>query len=94
MNSSLKTTPEAYQIGRKNVFLLDLSYTSWTTGDVRLSFYLEKQPDLKAESIEIEHTRTKWFEKVNEWSIFLNKIVDLSPLIPIIRRSYEYVTVT
>ena len=83
-----------YQIGRNNVFWLDVGYTSWTTGDVLLSFNLEKKPDLKAEGIEIEHTRTKWFEKYNQWSIFFNKIVDLSPLIPIIKRSYEYVTGT
>jgi hypothetical protein len=81
-----------YQIGRNNVFWFDLSYTSWETGDVVISFSLEKEPDLKAEGIKIEHTRTKWFDKYNIWAIFFDKIVDLSPLIPIIKRSYEYMT--
>jgi len=82
-----------YQIGRNNVFWFDLMYTSWTTGDVLLTFYLEKEPDMKEEGIEIDHTRTKWMDKYNQWSIFFKKEVDLSPLIPIIIRSYEYVTI-
>jgi len=81
-----------YQIGRNNVFWIDLSYTSWETGDVRLSFKLDSEIDIKAENIEIEHTKTKWNEDYNEWAIFFNKIVDVSPLISIIKRSYEYVT--
>lgn len=81
-----------YQSGRNNVFWIDLGYTSWTTGDVRLVFYLDKEPNLKTENIEIEHTTTKWDEKYKIWSIYFNKIVDLPPLIPIIKKSYEYVT--
>jgi len=57
-----------------------------------LSFNLDKEPDLKAEGIEIEHTRTRWVGEYNQWSIFFNKIVDLSPLTAIIKRSYEFVT--
>jgi len=53
---------------------------------------LDKKPDLNAEGIEVEHTKTKWFEKYNQCGIFFDKIVDLSPLAPIIKRSYEYVT--
>ena len=56
-----------YQSGRNNVFYIDLGYTSYTTGDVRLSFKLDKEPDLKAEGIMIEHTRTKWFPDYEEW---------------------------
>jgi hypothetical protein len=81
-----------YQSGWYNVFWLDVGYTSWTTGDVLLSFKLEKEPNLKAEGIEIKHTKTKWFAKYNQWSIFFKEIVDLSPLIPIIKSSYVYVT--
>ena len=82
-----------YQSGRNNVFYIDLSYTSWTTGDVRLNFMrFENEPDLKAEGIDIEHTKTRWFKDYAEWSIFFNKIVDLSPLIPLIKRAYENVT--
>lgn len=81
-----------YQSGRSNVFWIDLGYTSWTTGDVLLTIYLDKQPDLEAEGIKIEHTKTKWNEEYNLWSIFFNKVVDLSPLTPLIKRSYEYVT--
>jgi len=80
-----------YQSGRSNVFWIDLSYTSWTTGDIRLTFYLDKKPDLDAEGI-VEHTKTKWEEEYNLWSIFFNKPVDLSALTPIIKKSYEYVT--
>lgn len=81
-----------YQSGRNNVFLLDLEYTSWTAGDVRLVFKLDRKPDFKSEGIEIEHTKTKWFENYNEFGIFFNKVVYLSPLIPLIKESYEYVT--
>jgi len=81
-----------YQSGRNNVFWLDLSYTSWKTGDVLLTFKLDREPDLKAEGIEIGHVRTKWFKKYNQWGIFFDKIVDLTPLIPIIKKSYEYAT--
>jgi hypothetical protein len=82
-----------YQSGRNNIFYIDLLYTSWTTGDVRLSFKgLDKEPDLRAENIEIEHTKTKWFGDYEEWSIFFDKVVDLSPLTPIIKRSYENIT--
>lgn len=81
-----------YQSGRSNVFWIDLAYTSWTTGDVLLTFNIDKKPDLKAEGIEIEHTKTKWNEEYNIWSIFFNNIVDLSPLTPLIKKSYEYVT--
>lgn len=82
-----------YQSGRNNVFYIDLSYTSYTAGDVRINFKgLDKEPDLKAEGIAIEHTKTKWFPDYEEWSIFFDKIVDLYPLLPIIKRSYENVT--
>jgi len=81
-----------YQSGRSNVFWIDLGYTSWTTGDVLITFYLDKKPDLEAEGIKIEYTKTKWNEEYNLWSIFFNKAVDLSPLIPLIKKSYEYVT--
>lgn len=81
-----------YQSGRSNVFWIDLGYTSLTTGDVLISFYLDKEPVLEAENIKIEYTKTKWFEKYNVWSIFFDKPVDLSPLTPLIKRSYEYVT--
>jgi hypothetical protein len=60
--------------------------------DVLFSLYLEREPDLEAESIKIEHTKTKWSDEYNVWSIFFNKIVDLSPLTSIIKKSYEYVT--
>ncbi|MEM0313602.1 MAG: hypothetical protein QXQ41_03535 [Candidatus Bathyarchaeia archaeon] len=81
-----------YQSGRSNVFWIDLGYTSWTTGDVRIGFYLDKEPNLEAEGIKIEHTKTRWEEGYNQWSIFFNKPVDLSALTPIIKKSYEYVT--
>jgi hypothetical protein len=74
------------------VFWIDLGYTSWTTGDVLFSLYLEREPDLEAEGIKIEHTKTKWSDEYNVWSIFFNKIVNLSPLTSIIKKSYEYVT--
>ena len=81
-----------YQSGGHNVFFLDLGYTSWTTGDVRLNFKgIDKAIDLKAEGVEIDHTKTKWFKDYNEWSIFFDKVVDLSPLIPIIKKSFENV---
>ena len=81
-----------FQSGRNNVFWIDLSYTSWETGDVVLTFKLDREPDLKTESIQIRHTRTRWQENYNQWLIFFNEVVDLSPLIPLIKRSYEYVT--
>jgi hypothetical protein len=81
-----------YQIGRNNVFWIDLSYTSWETGDVLICFKLDKKPDLKAENISIECTKSQWKEDYNQWYIFFNKVVDLSPPIPIFKRSYEYVT--
>lgn len=79
-----------YQSGRNNVFWIDVGYTSWTTGDVLITFKLNKKPDLKTESIKC--TKTKWFEKYNQLGIFFNRVIDLTPLIPIIKRSYEYVT--
>lgn len=81
-----------FQSGRNNVFWIDLSYTSWETGDVVLTFKLDKKPDLKTENIQIKHTRTRWQEDYNQWLIFFNDVVDLSPLIPLMKRSYEYVT--
>jgi hypothetical protein len=81
-----------YQSGRSNIFWIDLGYTSLTSGDVLITFYLDKKPDLEAECINIEHTKTKWNEEYNLWSIFFNKATDLSPLMPIIKKSYEYVT--
>ena len=81
-----------YHSGRSNVFWIDLGYTSWTTRDVLLTLYLDKQPNLEAEGIKIEYTKTKWNEEYNLWSIFFNKVVDLSPLTPLIKKFYEYVT--
>jgi hypothetical protein len=81
-----------YQSGRNNVFWIDLGYTSWTAGDVMVNFYLDKNPDLEAEGIKIEYTKTKWTEKYNIFAIFFNKVTDLSSLTPIIKKSYEYVT--
>ena len=81
-----------YQSGRNNVFWLDLGYTSWTAGDVLLVFKLDRKPDLKSEGIEIEHTKTKWFENYSQFGIFFNEVVDLTPVIPLIKESYEYVT--
>ena len=81
-----------YKHGRNIIFWVDLSYTSWETGDVGLVFKLDKEPDLNVEGINIEHTKTKWFADSNVWYIFFNKAVDLSPLSPIIKKSYTYVT--
>lgn len=81
-----------YQSGRNNVFWIDLGYTSWETGDVILWFLLGEEPDLKAEGIDIPYTRTKWHKDYDQWMIFFDKSVDLSPLTPIIKRSYEYKT--
>jgi len=81
-----------YQSGRNNVFWIDLGYTSWETGDVILWFYMAEKPDLRAEGIDIQHTRTKWLKDYNQWMIFFDKTVDLSPLTPVIKRSYEYRT--
>jgi hypothetical protein len=81
-----------YQYGRNNVFWVDLGYTSWETGDVAIVFNLDKEPDFKAEGMKMEHTKTKWFKDVNVWYVFFNKDVDLSPLMDIIKRSYQYVT--
>jgi hypothetical protein len=81
-----------YQSGRNNVFWIDLGYTSWTAGDVMVNFYLDRNPDLEAEGIKIEYTKTKWTEKYNIFAIFFNKVTDLSSLTPIIKKSYEYVT--
>jgi hypothetical protein len=79
-----------YQFGRKNVFWIDLGYTSREKGGVVIWFYLENEPNLKTEGIEIEHAQQKWFKDYNQWGITLDRAVDLSPLIPIIKRSYEY----
>lgn len=81
-----------FQSGRSNVFWIDLGYTSWETGDVVLTLNLDKEPDMKSEGIQINHTRTRWQKDYSQWSIFFNKPVDLSPLVPIIRRAYEHVT--
>jgi len=81
-----------YQSGRNNIFWLDLGYTSWTAGDVLLAFKLDRKPDLKSKGIEIEHTKTKWFENYSQFGIFFNKIVNLSPLIPLIKESYKHIT--
>lgn len=78
-----------YQFGRNNVILIDLQYTSWTNGDIRLSFKIDEKPDLDSEGITIEHTKTRWFKDYGEWSIFFNKIVDLTPLLPIIKKAYR-----
>jgi hypothetical protein len=80
-----------YQKGRNNVFWLDLSYTSWTTGDVLLTFKIDRKPDLKND-IKVNHTRTRWLEDYDQFSIFFNKGVDLAPLVRLIKKSYEYVT--
>ncbi len=80
-----------YQSGRNNVFWIDVGYTSWKKGDVLLTLKLDKKPDLKAENIAIKHTKIKWLEKYKQYSIFFDEDVDLSPLTPIIKRSYEYV---
>jgi len=81
-----------YQIERSNVFLINIGYTSLETGDVLLSFKLEKNVDLNNEGIKIENTKTEWSEKYAEWSIYFSKNVDITPLLPIIKRSYEHVT--
>jgi hypothetical protein len=83
-----------YQSGNRNIFWFDLSYTSWTTGDVVITFKLEKEPDLKAMGINIEYTKTKWFDNYSQLAIFFNKDVDLEPLIPLIKLSYEYMVGT
>jgi len=81
-----------YQSGRYNVFWISVEYTSWETGDVLIVFKLDSKPNLEKENIQIEHTKTKWNEDYGEWLIFFNKAVDLSPLLPIIKKSYEYIT--
>lgn len=81
-----------YQSGRNNVFWFNLGYTS-PSGDIVLGFAgIEKKPDLKGAEIVIEHTKERWVEKYHEWNIFFNKVVDLSPLLPIIKKSFEAIT--
>jgi len=79
-----------YQRGRNNIFWLDLSYTSWTTGDVLLTFKIDKKPDLT--EIKVNHTRTRWLGDYDQFSIFFDKNADLSPIVPLIKKSYQYVT--
>ena len=82
-----------YQYGRNNVFWIDLGYTSWERGDIVLVFKLPKEPNLEAEGIKIQYSKKpRWLKDYNQWWIFFSKVVDLSPLTPIIKKSYEYVT--
>ena len=81
-----------YQSGRNNVFWFNLGYTS-PNGDIALGFTgVETEPNLQAEGIIIDHTKVRWVKNYKEWDIFFDKVVDLSPLLPIIKRSYENVT--
>ena len=72
-----------YQIWKNNVFCIDLSYTLLETDDVLICFKLDKKPDLKVESIQIECTKSQWKEDHNQWYVFFNKSTDISPLISI-----------
>jgi hypothetical protein len=81
-----------YQFGRNNVFWIDLGYTSYETGGVVVWFYLESEPNLKSENIQVEHSQQKWLKDYNQWMITFDKAADLSTLTPIIRKSYEYTT--
>lgn len=82
-----------YQYGRNNVFWIDLGYTSWERGDIVLVFKLPKEPNLEAEGIKIQYSKKpRWLKDYNQWWIFFSKVVNLSPLTPIIKKSYEYVT--
>jgi len=80
-----------FQSGKRNVFWIDLGYTSWERGDVLLTMKLEKKPDLKSLGINIEHTKTEYSEQYHIWSIYFNKIDNLEQLIPIVKESYNFV---
>jgi hypothetical protein len=74
------------------VFWIDLGYTSPEKGGIVVWFYLEKAIDLKKEGINIEYSTIKWFEEYKQFGITFDKIVDLTPLTDIIKRSYVYMT--
>ncbi|MGA3291308.1 MAG: hypothetical protein ABSD42_13840 [Candidatus Bathyarchaeia archaeon] len=83
-----------YQFGRNNILWIDINYTSLETGGVVVWFYIENEPNLKKEGIEIEHSSEKWFKDYNQFGITFDRIVDLSPLTSLIKGSYAYMTGT
>lgn len=81
-----------FQSGRNNIFWIDLSYTSYENGDVVIAFKLEKEFDIKSLNNELKYTKTKWFETYKQFFVYFDQDVDLTPIAPIIKSAFTYVT--
>jgi hypothetical protein len=79
-----------FQIGRKNVFWIDLSYTSYENGDIVVGFKLDSEINLDTLKIQLAYSKTKWFENYKQFYVFFNKKVDLKEIITIIKMSLDY----
>ncbi len=81
----------SYKVSGKLVFWIDLNYTSWEKGGVVIWFYLGKEPDIKAEGMEIESATYRWLKDYNQFAVTIDKATDLTPLSNIFKRAYQYV---
>jgi len=81
-----------YKHGRRNIMWIDLNYTSWETGDVVIGFTLDEEINLEKMEINIDANNIKWREKYSNFSLFFDKKVDLSPIIPIIKKAFFEIT--
>lgn len=80
-----------FQLGRNNIFWIDLSYTSYESGDIVVVFKLDSDIDIESLTLKLEYSKFKWFEKYKNYYVFFNKDVDLSEIITLINKSISYV---
>lgn len=80
-----------FQLGKTNIFWIDLSYTSYENGDVVIAFKLDAETNVETLKAKLSFSKTKWFEKYKQFYIFFNNDVDLTEILTLINESIKYV---
>lgn len=80
-----------FQLGKTNIFWIDLSYTSYENGDVVIVIKLDAEANVENLKSKLSFSKTKWFEKYKQFYIFFNNNVDLTEIITLINQSVKYV---
>lgn len=80
-----------FQLGRNNIFWIDLSYTSYENGDIIVAFKMDKEFNIESLSSKLEYSKVKWFKNYKQYFIYFNKDVDLEAIVTLIKESMNYV---
>lgn len=79
-----------FQLGRNNVFWIDLGYTSYENGDIIIAFKFDDDINIDTLNLNLDYSKVKWLEKYKQYFVYFKNDSDLSDIIVLINKAMEY----